>query len=298
MRMEDHAIHYFDNLIHSSFTVKKTWEGCLCDITIKPNNIDIDNWLPIQVKTTLKPSKDYGFKYDSKYTNCLILCLCLSDKKMWLMKANDIHVNKKITIGLHKSKYDKYFVSKENIIETLFSFYNNMLLFNFEKLDTPISIQQQKEKEYVKFSEKKCCFLNFEYPLLSGLVYDFTINGFCVQEKVGTIRKNRKDQIIFSLQKSNGTLEGKRIFQSYKINDNDFYWLNFPDKKYFYILPENILFFEGFINENSKTGSSSSSYKKHITINTKNIDHIKFKDFLFDYENIDINKLKGLFGML
>jgi hypothetical protein len=259
---------------------------------------------------------------------------------MWLMKGNDIHVTKKISIGLHKSKYDKYCVSKENIIEILFSFYNNMLLFNFEKLDTPISIEQQKEREYVKFSEKQCYFLNFEYPLLSGLVYDFTINGFRVQEKVGTIRKNRKDQIIFSLQKSNGTFEGKRIFQSYKINDNDFYWLNFPDKKYFYILPENILFFEGFINDNSKTGS----YKKHITINTKNIEHInpllrqstesvdcpgtlsmkitpciecpqvkqralkihellfkervKFKDFLFDYENIDINKLKGLFGML
>jgi hypothetical protein len=292
MKMEDDAIDYLRELISHEFRVKKTWEGCLSDMVIQPLSCNQDLWLPIQVKTTCKPFREYSFTCNERYPNCIIICLCLSDKKMWMMKGSDIHTTNKISIGLKKSKYDINIVTKENILIKFNDFYMNNSLFSFEMLDTPISIYQQKEREFRKFVEVQCPFIPFSYPDRNALVFDFMINGYKVQEKVGSIRKNRCLQYVFNIFKSNGNIDGCHRYQRYASGDNDFYWLNLPDKKYFFVLPESILLRDGYISN-----SDNIEAKTNMSINMKDMSKIKYKEYLFDYSALDVDRLKGMFGL-
>lgn len=293
IKMEDDAIIYLGELIKDAFRLRKTWEGCLYDLAIQPIECDEDKWLPIQVKTNSKPLLDYGFNCSHRYKDSLIFCLCLSDKKMWIIPGNEIKSKCKIAIGLKKSKYDVNIVIKENIVDVFSRYYSSMMLFYFEDLDIPVSPQQQKEREYRKYMESKCQFLKFEYPERNCLVYDFMVNGHKVQEKVASVRKNRDKTIVFTIHKNNGSVERCRKFQSYCLGDNDFYWLQFPDKKYFYVLPESVLLCDGFIND-----GNSESYKKIMCFSIKDMSKVKYQEYLFEYDALDAERLKGMFGLV
>lgn len=79
------------------------------------------------------------------------------------------------------------------------------------------------------------------------MVYDFKIGDKKVQEKVGGKRKDR-NMYIFCLWKNNGVLEKKRQITQYKKGDNDLYILNCEGKKYFYVIPEQILINKGCVD--------------------------------------------------
>lgn len=289
-KMEDDGIQYLQNNLNEHFFTVKTKEGCLADMIIKPKDVDEDKWLLVQVKTTTKPLRDYGFNCSSRYKNCIIICVCLSDKRMWILNGNDITVKHKIAIGLKKSKYDNNEVTLTNIADSIHKYYDIMSPVTFDIANTPQSICQQQEQEYRKFVESKCPNIKFEYPVNNQLVYDFTINGFKIQEKVGTYRKDRKNSVIFFLHKSNGKQDGVRKFRPYKEGDNDFYWLNFPDKKHFYIFPETELIKLGILSTETQKGNRT------IYITISNIHNIKYDvKYLFDYENLDESRIIKLF---
>jgi hypothetical protein len=288
---EDDAINYLREILKDRFIIKKTVEGCLADIALKPINETNDQWLRVQIKTTEKPTFQYSFKCSGKYKNCVILCLCLNDKRMWLFNGNEIIVSKNIGIGLKKSKYSLNEINAINIVSKLNEYYNSMVLTTYDNINIPISILCQKEQEYRKHFTTACSFLNFEYPDRSGTVYDFKINGFKVQEKVGTYRKDRNEQITFTIHKNKGKSEVCEKQQQYNIGDNDFYWLNFPDKKHFFVFPESELIKNNIIVDKFEKGS------KNICINLKNIESCKFDiNYLFNLDNLDENKLKKLFN--
>ena len=290
-KMEDDGIQYIQTILNEHFVTDKTKEGCLADMIMKPKHEGEDKWLLVQVKTTSKPLRDYGFKCSSKYNNCIIICLCLLDKRMWILNGNEIIVKCKIAIGLHKSKYDKNEVNIDNISDSINKYYDLMTLVTFEVANLPQSINQQKEQEFRKLVENNCPCIKFDYPINNQLVYDFTINGFKIQEKVGTARKDRKDCVIFSLHKNNGIHDGVRKFRSYNEGDNDFYWLNFPDKKHFYIFPEKELLKFGLITSEKDKG------KGKISITMSKIKNNKYDTkYLFDYENLDETRLTLLFS--
>ena len=105
------------------FQVKKTFDGCRADIGIKPIVRIEDLWLGIQVKSTCKKTDRgvYDFKLNGiNYDNYLILCICLEDKKMWLIPYKNITGNQSIKISA-KSKYNHYEVISDNIYNKLFS---------------------------------------------------------------------------------------------------------------------------------------------------------------------------------
>jgi len=288
MKQEDDGIEYIKTVLAPHYTVRKTVEGCLADCVIQPKEASDDAWLRIQVKTTQKPLRDYGFNCSSRYRNCIILCLCMSDKKMWLLNGNNITVSCKIAIGLKKSKYDQHEVTTDTIASKLLEYYRDTSLATWEDSNTPISPYQQAERHFRAFVESKCPFLPFEYTEKGNMVYDFTIHGLKVQEKIGSIYKNKA---MFTLHKNNGKTNKIRKFQPYKLGDNDFYWLNFPDKRYFLVLPEHVLVLHGFIANGLQPG------KKHISINAKKIPNSKFgQEYLFDYNNFDIPRLTSLFS--
>ena len=87
--------------------ITKAFDGCNIDLIFKPNNILLDNWVGIQVKTNEKIHLTYSFHINNLYENCLILLFCVEDKNMWIIPENIIGNQKKISIGYNKSKYNK-----------------------------------------------------------------------------------------------------------------------------------------------------------------------------------------------
>jgi len=68
--------------------------------------------------------------------------------------------------------------------------------------------------------------------------------------------------------------------------------LNLPDKKYFFVLPESVLLRDGYISSSDNTDA-----KTNMTINMKDMTCVKYKDFLFDFSALDVDRLKGMFGL-
>jgi hypothetical protein len=284
MEQEFSCINYFTNLVKGKFTVKKTFDGCKSDIAIKPLDNKEDLWLGIQVKSTLIKTEreQYYFRLNnSNYDNCLLLCICETDKKMWLIPYEDVVGQKTIGIA-KKSKYNKYEIT-EKLHEHIQNFYGLLNKFCFEELNIPTSKTQKQEQSYRNYREKKIDFIEFKNNEIEGLVYDFMINDKKVQEKVGSICKlNNPNMFVFSICKYKCIINGKHKQQSYQEGDNDLYWLNCKNNK-FYVIPEDILIERGFVGKNSK--------KQKLYVSPTNKNTAWCKEYLFDYDDIDKSNL-------
>ena len=284
--LEFNNIEYLNTIIGDSFDVKFNGECCLADCCIKPKNITEDSWLMIQMKSTEKPtSKGYKFHSSSKYINCIIMCICESDKKMWIFDGNKT-TTKGITIGLKNSKYDEFEITTKIILhETLTHYYNIFPKYDFETIDTPITPHHKLEREYRIIRETMIHCLPFIRNERQGLVYDFIVNGFKVQEKIKTQNKTG-NYTHFTLDKSNG----KKKSISYQQGDNDFYWLNVNNKKHFYIIPEHELLTRNIINTDTQSSIC-------LIPDAKNNKHNWANEYLFDYTKLDEEKLKKMFHL-
>ena len=276
----------FQNRLENNFNTIKAFDGCMVDIIYKPNSVLEDKWVGIQVKT----SSTYSFHINNNnYTNCLILLYCVKDDSMWLIPENIIVNQTKITIGYQKSKYDIYKVNKNEIEDNLNELYNKTSTFPFDTLNIPINIYQRREQIFRKYREEKIPFITFKDNDMEACVYDFTIGNLKIQEKVSQCIMNRKNTYCFNLHKHDGLIEGKIKHKQYDINDNDFYWLNFDNKKTFFVIPENILVDKGII------GNKIESNKQilRIVYNERFISkNAWLQPYIFDYETIheELNK--------
>jgi hypothetical protein len=243
-----------------------------------------DLWLGIQVKTCCKALKGYNFNIDNKdYTNNMILCICLEDKKMWGFLQENIQGLSKIAIGLKKSKYDKYELTFQNLIEILNKNYE-LMANEFDIINLPINIYQQREQDYYRYRESKIDFLPFTYNDMEGQVFDFKIGDLKIQEKVGGLLKDRNNTYSFGLCKHNGS---KKNTVQYNKGDNDFYWLNCSNKKHFYVIPENALIEHGYID--------SEKHNFMFKTNPTSTNDAWYNNFLFDYDNVDKERLMNTF---
>ena len=90
---------------------------------------------------------------------------------------------------------------------------------------------------------------------------------------------------LFFLCKNNGS--SNKI--QYNIGDNDFYWLNCDNKETFFVIPETKLIEKGFIGNKIENNN-----KQTLKITVKKELHKKsawLQDYMFDYENIDKDRL-------
>ena len=288
--LEYNSIEYFKMIIGDKFDVKFNSEACLSDCCIKPKHITEDLWLMVQMKSTAKPGGSYKFVNCSNYTNCIIMCICECDKKMWVFDGN-ININtESISIGTTKSKNDEFEITKDTIHEILTHYYNTFPLYDFETTDIPISLNHKLEWEYRKFRETTITCLQFIRNERQGLVYDFIVNGLKVQEKVNSIKKGETGT-GFTLKKSNGSINHIKQWTSYKTGDNDFYWLNVNNKQHFYVIPEHELISRKYIDTDKKTV---------ITLNpasNKKCKNSWTNEYLFDYTKLDGEKLKKMFNL-
>jgi 7-cyano-7-deazaguanine synthase in queuosine biosynthesis len=281
-------INQIQLFLKNDFEIIKAFDGCNIDIIFKPKNIIDDKWVGIQVKTTNVRHLTYSFHINNIYKNCLLLFYCCEDETMWLIPENIIGNQKKVSIGYNKSKYNIYKICKDNLINKLNEFYNKTNNFEFDKLNTPTCIYQQREQFFRKYREEKIKFLDFDYDSIEGTVYDFKIKNFKVQEKVAKI-SDKENRYYFQLCKNNGLINGKQNQIQYDIGDNDFYWLNCDNKQTFFVIPEKNLIDKGFIGNKIENIN-----RQMLKITVKNVLHKKsawLQDYMFDYENIDKERL-------
>jgi len=290
IEQEFKLIKEFQKLVESKFDIIKAFDGCNIDIIYKPKDINQDKWVGIQVKTTNNIHLTYSFHINNIYNNCLILLFCNEDKNMWLIPENIIGNQKKISIGYNKSKYNIYNVNKDIVIDKLNELYSTTTKFEFDILNTPINIFQQREQDFKKFRQEIITFIEFTYDEMEGTVYDFKINNFKIQEKVAKLC-DKKNKYSFFLCKNNGIVDGKRNQIQYNINDNNFYWLNCENKQHFFVIPEKILIEKGFIGNKEENKN-----KQNFKITIKDDLHHKsnwLKPYMFNYETINDEENKN-----
>jgi hypothetical protein len=283
------VIKKIQDFLYNDFDILKAFDGCNIDLIFRPKNITEDNWVGIQVKTTGIRHLTYSFHINKLYKNCLLLFYCCEDENMWLIPENIIGNQQKISIGYNKSKYNIYKITKDTIIDKLNQLYNITSKFNYDTLNTPNCIYQQRENIFRKYREEKINFIKFDYDNMEGTVYDFKIGTFKFQEKVTKVTDGK---CCFQLCKNNGTKNKKRNQIQYDIGDNDFYWLNCDNKKIFFVIPEKILFDKNIIGNNKK--------KLFFKITIKEILHKNsswLQPYLFNYENIDKERLLNILNL-
>ena len=289
IEQEFNFIQKIRELLKNDFEIIKAFDGCNVDIIFRPKNCIYDKWVGIQVKTNNVIHLTYSFNINNIYKDCLLLFYCCQDESMWLIPENIIGDQKKVSIGYTKSKYNIYKVTNESIISKLNELYNTTSKFDFDTLNTPINIYQQREQEFRKFRENKIDFIQFHCDNMEGTVYDFKIGNLKIQEKVA--KHNNENRHIFFLCKNNGI---KNQIQ-YDIGDNDYYWLNCDNKKYFFVIPEKILIDKEFI------GNKKEKNNKFLRLVVKEKLHKNsswLQPYMFDYENIDKERLLHILNLL
>lgn len=289
LHLESNSIKFLENIISGSFEFKRTFEGCKADVAIKPKNINQDKWLGIQIKSTLnkvikKNNVGYNFSICKEYENMIIICIACQDKKLWIFENDDIkHIKSGLTIR-EKSKYNQFETNKENLVNILLEKYVQLPKFTFNELDMPLSNTVKLEYKYKKLRENKLEFISFINNEHQGEVFDFKIGNKKIQEKVSSLRNTKIETFVFNLHKMGSKKNGKRTRQNYKLGDCDIYWLHCKDTTKFYVIPENILIEKGYI------GNSDGKIKS-ITISKTNKKTFWSEDYLFNYENLDKEKL-------
>ena len=119
---------------------------------------------------------------------------------------------------------------------------------------------------------------------MEGTVYDFKIGDKKVQEKVGFICKNNPNSFGFHLNKSDGRTQNC----SYKIGDNDLYWLHCKNSSKFYLIPEHLLVENGFID------LGSGLCKQHLYISSTNKNTAWAEEYMFDYHDFDKERFQSV----
>ena len=286
IEQEFNFIKKISEFFKNDFEIIKAFDGCNVDIIFRPKIVTHDSWVGIQVKTNNVRHLTYSFHINHIYKDCLLLFYCCEDESMWLIPENIIGEQKKVSIGYYKSKYNIYKVSKDDIINKLLDLYEITNKFTLDTLNKPINIYQQREQEFRKYRENKIDFIKFHYDNMEGSVYDFKIGNLKVQEKVAKISK--ENRYIFYLCKNNGVIYNRPNHIQYDIGDNDYYWLNCEDKRYFFVIPEKILIDKGLI------GNKKDKNSFFLKITVKNPLHkyrLWLQPYMFDYEFINKERL-------
>jgi hypothetical protein len=116
--IEYNGINILNNILNKYYITKRTPEGCNSDIVIKRIDEEKDIWIPIQIKTTNNSNYDkYSFDLmnkSNKYKNIILICICVSEKKIWVIPINIIDAKVKLNISINKSKYNEYLIDDNN----------------------------------------------------------------------------------------------------------------------------------------------------------------------------------------
>lgn len=278
--------------------------NCIADMLIKPKFVIEDVWLPIQLKSTSQKDSRYTYKFVIKhndYTNTVLVCICVSEEKFWVFEGHDIPQSDAINIfnksESSQSQYNKFNVSKCNLSGLLKQLYMNSKINNTKAiLSIPICETHKTEYKYKLIRESKFAnLLQFEDPETDSSVFDFMCNGMKVQEKIGHAEKNMIDCYRVSIKK---TKDGSEKMP-YHEKDNDVYWFHIIDNTLFYVVPNEIMKKLKYLTTDTDPGKTALLLYPNYQVKTKGkqVISLELNDYMFDYDNIDIRRIKQLFNM-
>jgi hypothetical protein len=291
------SVELITKYLSSYYDIERTNECCRADLAIKEKGKDTDEWIPVQVKSTDKLChKMYSFRgLKEEYKDMLLICVCNSEEKIWVIPYNELKINCSTLNISEYSKYNEYGCG------------NNLILYHYidlhkdkcmrQQLDEcllPLGDLQKREQEYVKKRVKYIEFLKFESLSLQNTPTDFIVNGKRVQEKVCGY-DNVKPCLVAHLASNNGKKEnGTRKFRTYKLGENDYYWLNSSIDDRFWIIPENILYDMGYISDKDTTKKNTVL---RIRVNKENNYGVRewIKEYEYNYNNPNKEKIMKLF---
>jgi hypothetical protein len=105
LNIEYQSIELIKKYINNTINMSVSPECCLADIAIKPSSFKKPEWLPIQVKSTLKGRHNvYSFQLHRNYNNMLMIFICIEEELFWLLNGNVILDQCKLSIGIKKIK--------------------------------------------------------------------------------------------------------------------------------------------------------------------------------------------------
>jgi hypothetical protein len=286
---ESNGISLLEPYLTETYEIIRTKEGCIADLAIRKRNTTNNLYIPIQIKVTQNSCHTmYSFNsIKQSYKDFILICICIEDNKFWIIPYNHLNIKCKLNIS-KKSKYNKYLVSdNKDISNTIDKYLNEIKLYSLTELNTPTSIYQKREQEYVKKRESYIHFLNYLYPSVQNTATDFLINNKKIQEKVcGYLSK--KHSLCVHLACNHGKKEsGIRNWRTYRLGENDYYWFHSSTDDRFWIIPEVELFNRRYLSKSDET-----SYKQIFLINSN---YEWLKGYEYNYLNVDMDKIKKIF---
>jgi hypothetical protein len=292
--VEEEAVKWIVDLINHDFDVKITNEGCKADIAIKPKHIEDDLWASIQLKSASKENKNsckFGIKKNN-YINMIIICTYKNKDKIWLIKPEYMKNVNTLSISLSdNTKYSKYLIKPIELNNKFKLLYNrdDIIKKSFLEINKRIENKAlEQEDKYIALRKTNLPFLPFE-DVQNYILTDFMINGFKIQEKIA---KKDHQQYNLDIHKSRGT----NIKISYEKSDNDFYWIHLEDWRLFYVIPEQVLIDNNIITDGDNIGTTHLGlYPKLYNVVPKK--NQWSEEYVFDYQNLDIDKLKNMFNL-
>lgn len=184
---------------------------------------------------------------------------CNYQDKNWFIDPNSIEGNKSFKITA--KKFEKYCTQCPIELITILIKSKEINKYKITDISSGNIMSHKVEKPYVNIRIEKIP-LDFCVSKTTHLDYDFIIGKYKIQEMVCNTR-------------------GIINLSNCKVGSASFYWIHFMDMKTFYIIPENILIDNGYIKE-----------KKILQIIPE---LIWIQDYLYQYDNLDIEKLKTMF---
>jgi hypothetical protein len=289
--IEYEGIKILEEYLSVQYEVIRTKEGCLADVVIRKKGGQEDAWIPIQVKTTTHICYNmYSFNVHNEYKNMLIMCVCITERKIWVLPYNHLNVKKKLNISI-KSKYSKYLIENDSIHTYIDQYQSEIVPMKLSDLLQPVNPLQQREQEYCRKRESNLPFLSYQYPDIQNTCVDVIVNGKKVQEKVLGFVESKKS-LHCSFSANNCKLNGKRQFRCYQLGENDYYWIHSSIDDRFWIIPEQVLFEKGYISNNNEIKP-----RRMLMFKLKmNESHKWLMEYEFDYTNVNKDKIVKLFG--
>jgi hypothetical protein len=286
--IEYEGIKLIEEYLSPYYDMIRTKEGCLADIAIRRKTSNDNIWIPIQIKTTMNISHgmySFGIR-NMNYNNMLVICICISEKKLWIFPFNHLSITCRLNISV-RSKYNKYKVDA-SIINTYIDGFDPIINhMAFDEIMKPICSMQQREQEYVRKREESIPFLNYEYPNIQNTCVDVIINRKNVQEKVLGYNE-LKNGLHCGFYANHGKINGIRNFRSYRLGENDLYWLHSSIDDRFWIIPEQALYERGYISDINETRKRTMLWIKPNTL--------WLNKYEYHYNNINREKLMQLFS--
>jgi hypothetical protein len=295
LNIEHKSFLLLEPYIKDHFDFVRCCESCKCDYIVKPKSVSEDKWIPLQLKSTeTKVFNQYKFDIKDKYTIEAILCICIDEERYWLFdKAPDVT---RINIGISKTrgKYIKNEVSKDKLKDELMKLYETSESYSKEFLNKPSTPEVALEIEYKKIRAESVKCLKFEEPDRNQLHYDFLVNKLRVQEKTASVLKKGKgrNSSKYSYNFAVTKRKGKKGCIPYHKHDNDFYWFNPKDTGFFFVIPSEIMFEKGYLQDDN----IGKDRKTSIYFNISNKSEW-YNDYKFSYTDVDQTKLKTMFGL-